>query len=248
MSGADRHLSEEELSDLVDGQAGPDATQHAAECAACAARLDGWRSISTGLASLRDRTPVPAGRRAEAVSAALDASGGAGRRPGRYLRPVSAAAAAAAVVVGIGFGLAELGHSGSVKSSSSAATTSGAAASGSRPGVPSAVNLGVLGGSTDVSAAVDRVLGSGGFAKASAPGTAANSSGAASSEMTPSAGATSCVDTGRLFAGSSPRLILTAGALYRGTQSVVYVYQVGASRWAVVTDARTCAVLAEVKV
>lgn len=278
MSGPapERHLSDEDLSDLVDGMGGAEAEEHARECPSCGARLDGWSAMSrrlSGLASAGsgESGPAgsvgsePAGRREEAVAAALAAGP---PRSARHLKAFSALAAAAAVVIAVGFGVAHLAEGSGAKSASGTSSAASGSASGSGsaggPGFPVASGtsasaagsggqvgsqLGALSGPAAVKAAVDRMLGAAQPAAAS-PSFGAEAGpavGSSSSALSPGTGA-ACPDTGRLFPGSSAQLLAKAGAVYRATPATVYVYRVGAGRRAVVVDQRTCAVLADVAV
>jgi hypothetical protein len=166
------HLTEEQLSAVVEHEAGPAATGHLAACPECAARLSDWQA---SVDQLRVPVAVPVAAKEEAVAAALAASGDLldatarfdderARRAGRNERwkALSWVAAAAVVVAAAGFGLSHL------SSSHSASTSSGASrATSPAPAVPAAP--------TSLTSPVP---------------TAASSSGAALPQGTTSAGAT----------------------------------------------------------
>ena len=200
MSGwaADRHLTDEELSELVDGLAGPEVEGHVADCPSCAARLDGWRSVSARLAALAGSSAsVPASaRRDEAVAAAMAAKGGdawsgiatGGGRPWRSLRPLSAAAAAVVVVAGIAVGVAHLDHGGAKSTRQAGGPTSVTSAAGpasaSAAGPAGRQSLGTLNGPASVATAVDRALRGAAvapFAPSASPAAGSGAAGPASS-------------------------------------------------------------------
>ncbi len=146
------HLSEEDLSALVDGSpVGVEAAGHAAACPECAARLSRWQASR---ARLGEAVPVPAGARDAAVGAALGASGSMmdaiarldderarSRRGYERWKVLSRVAAAAVVMSAAGFGLSRLSSS-SPKAASSAPAAAGSptssAASAGRGSGPSA--------------------------------------------------------------------------------------------------------------
>lgn len=246
---AERHLSDEELSDLVDGSADAEVEDHAQVCASCASRLDGLRVVSQRLAGLRaTSTPHPV-RRDEAVAAALDAAP-TPRAPGRYLKPLSGVAAAAAVIVAIGFGVAHAGHDQSEKTASNSGSPASSSGPAGRPqaAAPAVSTLGTLAGPSDVVSSVDRALSlSQSKSQLGGPATAGGSA-AATANGAGAAPAVTCPDTDRIFGVQSARLLLSADAVYQGAPARVLVYQVGSGRRAVVLDSRTCTVLAQVSV
>jgi hypothetical protein len=90
----DPHLSDEELSDVIDDAAGPGAAVHLAECGECSAHLATLRSM---VAAVAIPPPAPtASQRASAVAAAMGRPVGQ-RRPAAWL---GAAAAVVALVLG----------------------------------------------------------------------------------------------------------------------------------------------------
>ena len=136
------HLTEEELSDLVDGVAAAGVVDHAHHCPSCSARLDGWRATVAGLAT---GVAAPPDRRERAVAVALERgregragvspSSGAsplstGRWGGRRVRLVGALAAAAVVVAAAGLALSQAGGSGggSVAGTNAASRAAGSSA------------------------------------------------------------------------------------------------------------------------
>jgi anti-sigma factor RsiW len=90
----DPHLSDEELSDVIDGAERPEAAAHLAACATCSARLAAIRAVVDAVA-LEPPTPSP-GQRAAAVGVAMGRPA-TGRRPAAWL---GVAAAVVALLLG----------------------------------------------------------------------------------------------------------------------------------------------------
>ncbi len=133
------HLELDELADVLSGEAGADATEHAATCPTCSAALTDLEAaqvpLLAALATLPDPEP-PAGlderllaafareRRAQtSTGAATVLPLPARRRPPAWL---TGAAAAAALIGVVGGGIALLPHGGTSSTSSRSSTTAGA--------------------------------------------------------------------------------------------------------------------------
>lgn len=272
------HLTEEELSDLVDGVAAREVVDHARHCPSCSARLDGWRATVAGLAA---GVAVPADLRERAIAAALGSGlegragestpAGAsplprGRRDGRQVRLIGALAAAAVVVAAAGLALSHAGGSGGgsvagtnaashAAGSSAAAGPSSGSGSAAAPGAfaPAAPvrepDLGSVSGPSALAEALRPLLGRPQpTADSGSALTAPYPAGSPSSAAAAAPTTPGCPPVDRLFAGAQPRLLLRATAVYRSVPAAVYVYQVGQQRRAVVVARSGCAVLAQVPV
>lgn len=278
MSGAvhpDPHLSDEQLSDLLDGPGDPVTVEHLSACPACSSRLEGWAAVASALGAA---VAIPPDCREAAVAAAL---AGGSRAPapapvwmrGRVLGVV---AAAAAVIVAVAVGLSQIGGSGGAHRTTASGSGSRSSVSGAAGSVASPVtaNLGPLDGPGAVATAVDRALGPAGpaagstgsgtsgsgttgvsSATAAAPtasgsavqgASGASAASAAAPVIAVPAPAPACAAPTRLFAPGTTQLLLEGPATYRGVAAEVFAYRVGSARRAVVLSRASCAVLAQV--
>jgi len=268
------HLSDEELSDLVDGTGRPEVADHAAACAACSSRLDGWR-VTVARLRLSAPSPAPAGAREAAVGAALaavpfPALPEAGRRRRQWAAGLAAAAAVAGLVVA-GTQMVGIGHS-----THPTATRTATQAAGSS--TTDRVRLGVLDSPQAVGTAVQRALSVrslvGGSSSADASSVAAGrGSGAVASGAQATSGAaggvgpvpataavpatapvlaTPALPDGCRLPGSvvpaGSALLLAGDAVYRGVPAQVYAFWTGHQAVAVVIRQAGCALLAQTRI
>jgi hypothetical protein len=263
------HLDVEQLSLVVDGQAGPETLAHTAACPECGARVDHWHRVRDAVAI--PPAAAPGDRRDAAIGAALEVFdartkpaepaevvevvevAGAGRHRFRRLRPVAAVAAAAAallLVVGLGVGLAhDNDHHTAATSSRSPVSnpatpsTTGESASASNPssaGVAgAAAPPSTLGSFPDMAALVP-VLRS----ATAGPVEGASSSYSGTSSTPPGA---RCRPAASAAAGVAPAAPpeLAATLEYAGRPAVAYVYRAPATQVAVVLSEADCRLLAK---
>jgi hypothetical protein len=254
------HLTEEQLSSILDGTAGTEVLTHARTCSECSAEVARWRRARDRVASA---PPAPAHSREAAIRLALAVfddhtttrqpepfaivGGDRGHRRIR-LSPrlgVALAAAAAALLLVAGLGIAGTGsgphHHPRVASGSAPASTVPSANGSAASGVSSAPAAGPvpaepLGSFPDTAALVPVLRARVGEARPSA--SAAPSPSTAASRCQPVAARESDVAT-----TSVPDLALVL--TYAGTPAVVYAYPTPAGHTAVVLSAASCLLLAK---
>ena len=254
------HLTEEQLSSILDGTAGTETLTHAQMCSECAAEVAGWRRARHWVASAPE---VPGHSREAAIRSALAlfddrtkarpperfaiVDGDGGRRRIRLSPRLGAAlagvAAALLLVAGLGIAVTRSGPHPHprVASGSAAAST-----------VPSANGSAASGASSAPAAGPVPAESLGSFPDAAAlvPVLRARLSEArprASAAASPSTGAPPCQPVAASESGlattSVPDL---AGVLtYAGTAAVVYAYPTPAGHTAVVLGAASCLLLAK---
>jgi hypothetical protein len=259
------HLTDEQLSSILDGRAGPEVLAHAQTCSQCAAEVTRWRRAHDWVASTPGATSQ---RREAAVQSALAVfddqtktsqrepfaivEGARGHRRVRLstrLGVALAAAAALLLVAGLGIAVTRSGphHHAPVASGSAASTVpsaNGSAASGASSAQPPSssgstatpVPAESLGSVPDSAALVPVLRARLGEARPSA-----------SAAPSPATGAPRCQPVAASESGvaatSVPDL---AGVLtYAGTPAVVYAYPTPAGHTAVVLSAASCLLLAK---
>jgi hypothetical protein len=244
----DRHLDDEALSAVLDGEATPTETAHADGCAPCTARLGELRD-----ASLLVRTPVPVAgddARDAAVASALAAADVATVTPlRRRAIPAWLAAAAALVVIAVGVvAFAGRGDDGQTTASGKAGDDDAALDTTTALATPFAeatvapVDGGDLGEveGTDLRAAIDGSLAAP-AARDSVGGTAASGAAGASPD------ASACEQTARDGNPALDALVYRATGTFQGDPVAVLAFDVSADdgsvdRWVYVVTVDGCAI------
>jgi hypothetical protein len=259
------HLTEDQLSSIVDGRAGPEVLAHAQTCLQCAAEVTRWRRAHDWVASAPGATSR---RREAAIQSALavfddqtktsqrepfaivEGAGGHRRvRMSPRLGVALAAAAALLLVAGLGIAVTRSGphHHAPVASGSTAASTVPSANASATTGASSAqppsasgsaatpVPAESLGSFPDTATLVPVLRARLGEAR---PG--------ASAAPSSSAGAPRCQPVAASETGVAATSVpdLAAVLTYAGTPALVYAYPTPAGHTAVVLSATSCLLLA----
>jgi hypothetical protein len=227
------HLSDRQLSDLIDGEpVAATVTAHLEGCPACARTLAVWADTLARVGAVEPPAP---GAREAAVASALAAFDGVGEAPPRpragRLAAALAAAAAAVLAVGVGLGVAR--HGGSPAGDHRAAVTAPVAG----PSAGSAAAGGAAGGGPSAAAGT-RPLPALAPVTGPAPLVAAlgEAAGDSTTAVAPPPGCPP--GTGAPPASERAVLVLAAGVTYRGTAAVAYDYRLasGGHRAVVLAD------------